>query len=222
MPTSSYRPSERGATSGMSGSRRVDARQMALFASLYALQGVVIAYFFNYNQLYMVAGGVSTEAAADVQTVALVPFILKFLAGPLSDRFNLLGFGRRKPFIVIGLILQSSGLLGLPLVHPGVKLVAFACLAVTTVTGLALYDTCCDGMVIDVTPPEDRDRVQGMLVASRAGAAMVCTVGFGLLLDRTGNRPGQGDAVLWICAFLGLIPLVLALSVREPRPADDA
>ena len=168
---------------------RVRPGYLSLFASLYALQGVVVAYFFNYNQLYMMAGGVTKAAAADAQSLALLPFILKFLGGPLSDRFNLLGLGHRKPYIVIGLVVQSLGLLGLSLVDPGRNLAGFTTLALLTVAGLALYDTCCDGMVIDVTPPPDRDRVQGMLVASRAAAAMLCTLGFGFLLDHTGTAP---------------------------------
>ena len=201
---------------------RVRPGYLALFASLYALQGVVVAYFFNYNQLYMMAGGVSKEPAADVQSLALLPFILKFLGGPLSDRFNLLGLGHRKPYIVIGLVVQSLGLLDLSLVDPGRNLAGFSTMALLTVAGLALYDTCCDGMVIDVTPPADRDRVQGMLVASRAAAAMLCTLGFGFLLDHTGNGPGNGDPVLWICAGLGIIPLIQAVTVPEPARAKDA
>jgi PAT family beta-lactamase induction signal transducer AmpG len=201
---------------------KVGTGYLALFGSLYALQGVVIAYFFNFNQLYMIAGGVDSQTAADTQSLALVPFILKFLGGPLSDRVNLLGWGHRKPWIIVGLLTQSLGLVALSLVHPGTHPAGFAALAVLAVTGLALYDTCCDGMVIDVTPPGDRNRVQGMLVASRAAAAMLCTLGFGLLLRNTGNGPGRGDSVLWICAAIGLVPLVLALVEPEPKRADDA
>ncbi|MGZ3413320.1 MAG: hypothetical protein ACXWNX_05885, partial [Isosphaeraceae bacterium] len=102
----------------MDGKQRVPSGYLALFASLYALQGVVVAYFFNFNQLYMMAGGVSKADAADAQSLALLPFILKFLGGPLSDRFNLLGFGHRKPYIMIGLVVQSLGLLSLSLMHP--------------------------------------------------------------------------------------------------------
>ncbi len=202
--------------------QRVPAGYLALFTALYALQGVVVAYFFNFNQLYMMAGGVTKANAANAQSLALLPFILKFLGGPLSDRFNFLGFGHRKPYIVIGLVVQSLGLVGLSVLDPAANLAGFTALAVLTVAGLAFYDTCCDGMVIDVTPPADRDRVQGMLVASRAAAAMLCTPGFGFLLEHTGNGPGRGGPVLWICAGLGIIPLVQALLVPEPLSAADA
>ena len=210
----------------MSRTERVDPHSLALFASLYAVQGVVVAYFFNFNQIFMHAAGVSVETTADVQSLALVPFILKFLGGPLSDRVNLLGFGHRKPYIVLGLILQTLGLIGLVLVDPGRHLTAFTLLAVGTVTGLALYDTCCDGMVIDVTPPGDRARVQGMLVAARAVAAIVCSYVFGAWLDGRGDGPERFFKVLWACAALGLVPLALALGCASravpPMPSDSS
>jgi PAT family beta-lactamase induction signal transducer AmpG len=201
---------------------RAGQSYVALFSSIYALQGVVLAYFVNYNLLYMTAGGVSKGNAADIQSLVLVPFILKFLGGPLSDRINLMGWGHRKPYIILGVLTQSCGLVGLSLVHPARFPLAFASLAILTVCGLALYDTCCDGLVIDVTPSCDRARVQGLLVASRAAAAMVCTLGFGLLLQATGNGPGRAAPVLWTCAALGVVPLILASIVPEPERAADA
>jgi PAT family beta-lactamase induction signal transducer AmpG len=170
----------------------------------------------------MTAGGVAKATAADIQSLVLIPFILKFLGGPISDRFSLMGFGHRKPYIVLGLVAQSMGLIVLSLVHPAWYPIAFAALAILTVFGLALYDTCCDGLVIDVTPADDRARVQSVLVASRAGAAMVCTFGFGRLIEATGNGPGRAGPVLWMCAALGAIPLVLALVLPEPPRCADA
>ena len=54
---------------GMDGKQRVPSGYLVLFASLYALQGVVVAYFFNYNLLYMMAGGVRKADAADAQSL---------------------------------------------------------------------------------------------------------------------------------------------------------
>jgi len=206
----------------MSRHDRVSASYLALFASLYALQGVVIAYFFNFNQLYMISAGVAENAAAGVQSLALVPFILKFLGGPLSDRVNLLGWGHRRPYILLGLIVQSAGLIGLAALDPARASLAFTIVAILTVAGLALYDTCCDGMVIDITPPDDRSRVQGMLVAARAIAAMVCSLVFGFWLDAEGSGATRYHQVLWGCAALGLIPFVLGLRCAEPPRAVDA
>jgi PAT family beta-lactamase induction signal transducer AmpG len=207
----------------MNPAGRVGGAYLALFASLYALQGVVAAYFFTFNPVYLKTAGVPPTLRADVQSVALLPFVLKFLAGPVSDRFSLLGLGHRKPYIVLGLALQSIGLVGLAVIDPGRRLTGFAALAVLTVTGLGVYDTTCDGMVIDVTPPGDRDRVQGLLVAARALAAMVCAYGFGRWVEGTGGEESRRYAeLLWACAGLGTIPLIQALRLPEPVRGADA
>ena len=202
----------------MSRTERVGPVYLALFVGLYAVQGVVVAYFFNFNQIFMQASGVSAEATAKVQSLALVPFILKFLGGPISDRINLLGFGHRKPYIVVGLVVQTLGLLGLVAVHPGRDLGAFTTLAVLTVTGLALYDTCCDGMVIDVTPPDDRPRVQGALVAARAVAATISSFAFGAWLEGEVGGPARFFKVIHACVALGMVPLALALLGARAAP----
>lgn len=202
--------------------KRVPPAYYVLFLALYAIQGIVYAYFINFNQAYMMAAGVSAESAAWLQSLALLPFAFKFLAGPLSDRFSPFGWGRRRPYILLGLVLQSAGLIGLSRVDPGRSLQGFLVLAVLTVVGLALYDTVCDGMVIDVTPPDDRERVQGSLIGARFLAATVCSLGFGFWLRATGNGPGKGTGVLWTCAALAIVPLVLTWLAREPARAADA
>ncbi len=199
--------------------RRVPASYLTLFTLLYAIQGVVFAYFINFNPKYMMAAGIGEETVGGIQSLALMPFVFKFLAGPFSDRFNLLGLGHRKPYIVLGLILQAVGLIALSWIDPGRNLPAFTALAILTVTGLALYDTCTDGMIVDITPDDDRPRVQGLLMFSRFFTATIFALGFGYWLDRTGTGPGQGYRVLWTCAGLTGVPLVLALILPEPSKA---
>lgn len=200
----------------------VQLNYMILFASVYAIQGVVFAYFITFNHGYMTAAGVKPEIASTVQSVVLIPFILKFLGGPISDRFNLLGFGHRKPYIVLGLVAQSLCLLALSLIDPGHQLTLFSCTAFLIVTGLALYDTCCDGMIVDITPPADRARVQGLLMGSRFLAATIFALLFGFWLQKTGNGPGKGYGVLWACAGLAVVPLAFALRLPEPARSPEA
>ena len=201
---------------------RVARADLALFAAVYAVQGVVFAFFMNFVQPYMAAAGVDLATIGTVQTIVMIPFVVKFLAGPISDRFNVFGLGHRLPYIVFGLAVQGVALAALTFTHPGSGVVAFAATATIAVLGMALYDTCCDGLIVDATPASDRPRVQGIVTASRFIAATICTLGFGLWLDRTGNGPGRGDHALWACAAAALVPLALALTRREPPRAADA
>jgi MFS transporter, PAT family, beta-lactamase induction signal transducer AmpG len=206
----------------MIAKERVPWVYLALFASLYALQGVTVAYLLNYNKKYMIDAGVEERTVALVQSSILMTLVFKFLLGPLSDRFNPFGLGHRRPYIVLGLVIQSLALIGLSLIHPARHLGAYALMAVASVGGMALFDTCCDGMVVDVTPPPDRSRVQGTLMVSRFLATMFCTYGFGAWIDSTGLGPGLSGGVLWTCAALGVPPLILAILIREPARSADA
>jgi PAT family beta-lactamase induction signal transducer AmpG len=199
----------------MTGEGRIPRIHLALGMVLYALQGVVVAYIVNYNKSYMIAGGVHAVDAGRVETAVLLTLVFKFLLGPLSDRFSPFGLGHRRPFIVLGLVLQSAGLVGLTLFHPGTHLAGYAAMAFLAVAGLCLYDTCCDGMVVDLTAPDERVRVQGLLQASRFLTTMAFTLGFGLWM--TGDRigPGKSDGVLWLSAFLGLLPMIPAIAARD-------
>ena len=202
--------------------RGIGPLHLLLFGSLYAIQGIVISYFFNFNQEYMAEAGVSVRAIGTARSLALLPLVLRFLGGPLSDRINLLGLGHRRPFIVLGLAMQGLGLFGLTRFHPNDQLAGFTAMAVLAVLGLALYDTATDGMILDSTRPEDRPRLQGGLIAARFVGAMATSIGFGLWLKRTGNGPGHGDAVVWAIVGLGLLPLLLQAALPEPPKVGPA
>jgi PAT family beta-lactamase induction signal transducer AmpG len=194
---------------------------LVLFAALYAVQGVVIAYLFNFNKPYMQAFGLREDVIGTVQTIALLPLVLKFLVGPVSDRYNLLGLGHRKPYILLGLTAQALGLIGLAAIDPCGHLEVFAALAVLAVVGLAFYDACCDGWLVDITPAGQRSRVQGLVWTSRFLASTVMTLVFGFWLERLGGAR-HGDRLLVACAALSLAPAALALGLREPARGVDA
>ncbi len=201
--------------------RRLPTQDLLPFCGLYAIQGVVFAYFTNFNQGYMGAAGVDSTTVGLVMTLAMLPFAIKFLFGILSDRYSFFGLGHRKPYIIIGLLMQAIGLVLLTQFNPGTAIKTFGALAIVTVTGLALYDTCTDGLVVTSTPASDRDRVQGLLMFSRFLTAALCSTLFGFWLQRTGTGPGKGDGLLWTCAALTILPLIgVLLRPEPPRPPD--
>lgn len=200
---------------------KVPFSYLTLFTLLYALQGIAIAYFFNFSYGYMAAAGIDNETIAAIQSIALIPMLIKFTLGPISDRFNMFGLGFRRPYIVVGLAVQALGFLGLSWFNPAHSLTLHAAALFVMALGVAFYDTCCDGMMIDTTPPSDRTRVQGIVMCARFIAAMISSLLFGLWLAQTGAGPGKGDGVLYACAALSIIPFVLVLVLAEkPRGAD--
>ena len=186
----------------------------SLFASLYFAQGAIFSYYTALNSLYLRSFDLSMSKIGLVGGLAMIPFVLKIFLGMLSDRVNLFGLGYRKPYILIGITIQTLAVLAIPLIHPARQYGLFIIVAFLLMTGMALYDTCTDGLALDSTPPEEQGTIQGFMVGGRAlGLVLVAGV-LGAVADRS------WPAVFYTLAALSLLPIPLVLLAKEaPRPA---
>jgi PAT family beta-lactamase induction signal transducer AmpG len=188
----------------------------AMFALLYFAQGAIVAYFAALNSLYLLSYGLTMQQVGVIGTIALIPFVLKIFLGMLSDRFSLLGMGHRKPYIIVGLLIQAGFLLVIMSVNPASQYGLFAALAFIIMTGQALYDTCTDGLALDTTPKEEMGTIQGFMVGGRAMGVVIISGLIGVLVEAT-----SWQAAFILLAVLTLVPLPLVLFLKEgARPAE--
>ena len=182
----------------------------AMFGLLYFAQGTILAYFTALNALYFLSKGLSMTDVSIFATIALIPFVIKIFLGMLSDRVNLLGMGHRKPYILLGLLVQTLCLILAPWIDPAQNYWGFVVLAFVLQMGMALYDTCTDGLALDTTPESEQGLIQGFMVGGRAVGVIVTSSLVGLLAQHV-----SWNAVFWSLAALTLLPLVLVLGVHE-------
>ena len=195
-----------------------NATRYTLFALLYFAQGAILAYFTALNALYLLSFDLTMSQVGIFSAIALTPFVLKIFLGLLSDKVNLLGLGHRKPYIIVGLLVQAGCLFVVPFIHPGDQFGLLAFVAFVLMTGMALYDTCTDGLALDTTPPESEGAVQGIMVSGRALGVVVISAVLGLLAHLT-----TWTVAFWTLGVITLLPLLLVVQVREPeRPPDRA
>jgi PAT family beta-lactamase induction signal transducer AmpG len=188
----------------------------AMFGLLYFAQGAVLSYFTALNALYLLSRGLEMTDVGIFSAIALLPFVIKIFFGMVSDRFNLLGMGHRKPYILIGLSIQAVCLVLVAFVDPKAGYGLFVLTAFILMCGQALYDTCTDGLALDTTPPAEQGTVQGIMVGGRALGVVLISGVVGLLAEHV-----SWMAVFWLLALLTLLPLPLVWQVREtPRPAE--
>ncbi len=180
------------------------------FGSLYFTQGTILGFFAALNALYLLDNGLGMADVGIFGLIALLPFVLKIGLGILSDRVNLLGFGHRKPYIFIGLAVQFLCLLAAPFINPGAYFWGYVALAFTMQLGMALYDTCTDGLALDTTPVKEQGTIQGFMVGGRAVGSIVAASVVGVLAENV-----SWLAVFWVLAGLTLLPLPLMFFVRE-------
>ena len=192
------------------------SRKYFLFALLYFAQGSVLGYFTSLNALYLRSFDVSMTRVGIFSAIALIPLVLKILWGMLSDKVNLFGFGYRKPYIIIGLLMQAGGQLAFPFIHPGHSFGLLVAVAFFSLLGMALYDTCTDGLALDTTTSGEMGKVQGIMVAGRAVGIVVISAAVGML-----SQMINWYAVFMALAVMTMIPIPLVLLIREPeRPAE--
>lgn len=181
-----------------------------MFGTLYFSQGTVFSYFTSLNALYFLSKGLSMADVGIFGAIALIPFVLKVFLGMLSDRVNLFGMGHRKPYIIIGLLIQALCLVFVPFIDPADDYWLFVAIAFVLQLGMALYDTCTDGLALDTTPVEEQGTIQGFMVGGRAAGVVITASILGWLAQEV-----SWTAVFWLLGALTLIPLPFVLSLRE-------
>jgi MFS transporter, PAT family, beta-lactamase induction signal transducer AmpG len=182
----------------------------AMFGSLYFSQGTVFAYFTSLNALYFLSKGLSMGDVGVFGAIALIPFVIKIFLGMLSDRVNFFGLGHRKPYILLGLLIQALCLAGAPFIDPAKSYWGFVALAFILQLGMALYDTCTDGLALDTTPVQEQGTIQGFMVGGRAAGVVITASIVGWLAQEV-----SWTSVFWLLGALTLVPVPFVLSARE-------
>ena len=188
----------------------------AMFGSLYFSQGTVFAYFTSLNALYFLSKGLSMGDVGIFGAIALIPFVIKIFLGMLSDQVNLLGLGHRKPYILLGLLIQTVCLALAPFIDPAASYWGFVALAFILQLGMALYDTCTDGLALDTTPEAEQGTIQGFMVGGRAAGVVITASVVGWLAQEV-----SWTAVFWLLGVLTLVPIPLVLSIKEGQREGD-
>lgn len=144
---------------------------------------------------------------------AVVAMVVAPLAGALSDR-STLPMGRRRPFVVSGVLLAVPGLLGMRYA-PTYAAFAAALLWVQLAVNLAV--SAFNGLIPDKIPPTQRGAMSGVM----GGMMMGGTIAAALL---SGRLVGQGmtGAVYWIIAGVLLASTAIVVWKIGETPLRDA
>lgn len=190
--------------------------RFTMFALLYFTQGTILGYFASLNALYMLESGLDIAKVGIFSTIALIPFIIKILFGILSDRYNLFGLGHRKPYIFIGLLVQFACLIAVANISPYQNYWLYVGLAFLLQLGMAFYDTCTDGLALDITPESEKGMLQGFMVGGRSVGVIVAASVAGLIAQHL-----SWPIVFYFLAVLTLVPIPFLFYIREkPRTQE--
>lgn len=188
-----------------------------MFAALYFVQGVIQAYQLNFFKPHMDSVGIDADRLAVVSALALLPFVIKWVFGLISDRYALFGRGHRVPYMMIGLVSTSIAFFVAYFIDPSQSFGVLAAMVLIATFFMALFDTAADALAIDVVAPVDHSRVQAWMTGGRAVGLVVVSIVFGWIADTVGYQ-----AIFVVIAALLLVPLWYVTRVREPEKRTPA
>ncbi|MBN2600174.1 MAG: MFS transporter [Candidatus Thermoplasmatota archaeon] len=178
-----------------------------LFGSLYCSEGFMIAITTVATSLYLREQGVSIPLTTLTLGLINIPWMLKFVWGPVIDHF--IQFGR-KPFILLGGILSVSCMFFVSFVNPQSSLLLFTVLMFLSHVGIGFIDVSTDAWAIDVSTDTDRGRINGAMYAGQYAAWAIGAALFPFL----GSQYGYPSVYL-MNALLILLILLFPAVIKE-------
>jgi PAT family beta-lactamase induction signal transducer AmpG len=188
-----------------------------MFGSIYFVQGVIQAYQLNFFKPHMDSVGIDADQLAVVSALGLLPFVIKWIFGLVSDRYPLFGRGHRVPYMLIGLASTGVAFFVAFFIDPAQSFAVLAALVLSATFAMALFDTTADALSVDVVHRDDHATVQAWMNGGRAVGIVLLSGLLGLVAGAFGYQ-----WTFLVIAAVTVVPLWFVLRVEEPRERTPA
>jgi PAT family beta-lactamase induction signal transducer AmpG len=103
-----------------------------------------------------------------------------------------------------------------PTIDPAKDFWLNALLAFIMMSGMALYDTCTDGLALDTMPEEEEGLIQGFMAGGRAAGMVVVSAVLGLVVQNISWTAG-----FYSLAVVTILPVSLVLAFQKTKTTSD-
>jgi len=182
-----------------------------LFGSLYFSEGLMIAITTVATLLYLREKAVSIPVTTLIIGIVNIPWMLKFVWGPVIDYF--IRFGR-KTFIILGGTLTVSCMFFVSFLDPSTSLLPFTLLIFLSHVGIGFIDVSADAWAIDVSTEKDRGKINGSMFAGQYSAWAIGAALFPLIGSQYGYHFVYLINALLIFLIL-LFPFIVKESIKK-------
>jgi MFS transporter, PAT family, beta-lactamase induction signal transducer AmpG len=180
---------------------------------LYVSQGMPDGFVRTGLKTYLIANGVSLEDVANLIALVSWPWAVKWVWGPVIDRFSHSSLGRRRPWILGAQFLMGMTLatmLLIPDLPTNIRLLGMTVLLINCFS--SLQDVAVDALAIDLLPENERGITNGFMFASSYVGSFLGGAVVGRLLLSNGIRAAVACEIL-ILVVIAAFPLLF----RERR-----
>jgi len=133
-----------------------------LFFNLYASEGLIFALSTTITVLYFNQLNIPISTTTLVAGIINIPWILKFIPGPIIDYFITHG---RKPFIIFGGLTGALCLFPLTLLDPTTAIIPFTLLFFISHLGVVFLDVSADAWAVQISEYNERGKINASMTA---------------------------------------------------------
>jgi len=180
-----------------------------LFGSLYFSEGLLLALSTVILIIYFTQKDISIATATLVGGIAYIPWILKFVFGPITDYFIKYG---RKPFITIGGILGAVFLFPIAVIDPKIALIPFTLLLFISHTFIVLLDVSADAWAIQISKVHERGKVNASMTGGIFGGSAFGSIVLAIIANNIGF-----DIVFITSGLIVLLTIILPFLIKEKK-----
>ena len=192
-------------------------QRITLLCALYVAQGVPWGFMTIALISYLTDRGVGDAQAGELTALVLLPWTFKIVWGPLIDTMAIPSMGRRRPWIILAEFLMAVSLLGLLTMGDltdNLRLLGWMffihnCFA-------SLQDVATDALALDVLPPGEQGRANGLMWGSKLVGKGIGGAGLAMVIDAWG-LPSAVFIQFVTLLLIMLFPLMLLERPGERR-----
>ena len=162
---------------------------------------------------YLAVEGVAAGQLAFLLTLGTLPWSVKFLWGPIIDRYQFPEMGKRRPWVLIaqtGMIVVLSSMLFIPNMSPKCDN-KFELYFLVYNIFTALQDVSTGALAVDILEPHEFEKVNSYMFTSKAVGGIIGGAGLGTIIGFVGIK---GAIVLQIPILVAIMLVPLFMTER--------
>ena len=158
---------------------------------------------------------VSTGDIGELKAIILIPWSFKLIWAPIMESCTIRSMGRRRPWIIGAELMMALTLLGFLFTgDPSKNLTYLIAMYFLHNCFASLQDVCTDALAVDVLPPDEQGRTNGLMWGSKLVGKGVGAWGLSYVLNWGGM-----EACVFVQIAILLLIMIIPLWILE-RPGE--
>ena len=193
--------------------------RIVTLCAMYAAQGIPFGFVTYLLSSYLADNGYGTETIGKLTALATLPWIIKWIWGPLIDRFTYRPMGRRRPWILFSqffMVITIAAMLLIPDLLKDINML-FVLVFVHNMFA-SMQDVSVDALAVETLKENERGLVNGLMYGSASGGAAFAAIVLASVKEMFTETHGEVygmQVAMAVQAGTLLVIMMLPLFLRE-------